>query len=80
VQNHSQRKIENLLPPPNHLRQIINHGEAQVSREISHISTQIQAFPSLHILLNHSVYIIQSLARRDIQWWQAHQQQGNQLL
>ena len=27
--------------PPDQLRQIINHGETQVSREISHLSTQI---------------------------------------
>ena len=44
--------------------EIINHDETQVSREISQNSIQIQAFPSLHILLNHSVYIVQSLPGR----------------
>ena len=26
---------------PDHLRKMINHGESQISREISHLSTQI---------------------------------------
>ena len=33
--------VSPFIHPPNHLRQLIDHGETQVSREISHISTQI---------------------------------------